>query len=542
VSYNLLEEPWIPVLWKDGHSSRVGIIDALEGAGDIRCIALASPLDLFAVHRFMLTLLYWKASLAEGVERVRESLLNDQRIPSALLDAIKKETHRFDLFDDESPLLQDPLVRAEKNDERKSAGSLFAELATGTNIAHFHHGDDDNLRLCRPCAALGMLRVVPWTQFGGAGLSASVHNAPPIMALGIGGSLALTLGLNLVPLGGQPGEARWSGRFKPSDPTRPIPYLEALTWNPRHILLPDPSPGTCWYCGQGEVPTVGPGIVYLKNEHTKTIKKGGKSIPFRWTDPAAFYTDDDYKTVKSVNEHDATDNRDLRWLAGARSLVVAANERHRGWMLIVPCTNPANNKTFDHRLIEADSLSLEAGSGIVPPTQPPRQVPPQKGVDGWDSPKPGAPPGIRRFVNAAEKLLTDGDWVALSNAAYRDMHDSPAAFDVFASLYWGLRDRKMGRLPSRNVAWLTLKLMAAVPARMRSIRAGARFSPLDVASTLPKRQLKERDRISLYPVSFPRGERLEAALRDALEGNMRKRSPATVDWAGLCHGLNQLLD
>jgi len=29
VEYNLLEEKWIPVLWKDGHSNRVGIIEAL---------------------------------------------------------------------------------------------------------------------------------------------------------------------------------------------------------------------------------------------------------------------------------------------------------------------------------------------------------------------------------------------------------------------------------------------------------------------------------------------------------------------------------
>jgi hypothetical protein len=504
---------------------------------------VASPLDLFALHRFILTLLYWKAPLADGVERVRKSLLEDGRVPTAVVDGITREGPRFDLFDERSPFLQDPSAGAEKGEDRKSAGSFFAELATGTNIAHFHHGDDDNLCLCLPCTALGMLRVVPWTQFGGAGLSASVHNAPPIMALATGDCLAVTLGLNLVPLDGQPGEVRWSGRFEPSDPTSPIPYLEALTWNPRRILLPAPTPGTCWYCGQAEVPAVGPGIVYLKNEHTKTTKKGGKSIPFRWTDPAAFYTSEDFKTVKSVSDDDAADNRDLRWLARAKSLVVAANERHRGWVLIVPCTNPANNKTFDHRLIEADSVSLEAISGIVPPGQPTRRVPPQqKGLNGWDAPRRGAPPGIGRFVSAAARLFKEADWVALSNAAYRGMHESPSAFDVFAGLYWGLGDREIGRLPSRNVAWLTLKLMAAVPAPMRAVRAGARFSPLDAALVLPKRQVKERGHLSPYPVSLPRGERLEACLREALDRNSRKRRPEPIDWVGLCHGLNQLLD
>ena len=42
MSFNLLDEEWIPVLRKDGHSSRVGIIEALAQAGRIRQIA-ASP-------------------------------------------------------------------------------------------------------------------------------------------------------------------------------------------------------------------------------------------------------------------------------------------------------------------------------------------------------------------------------------------------------------------------------------------------------------------------------------------------------------------
>ncbi|MDR3675226.1 MAG: type I-E CRISPR-associated protein Cse1/CasA, partial [Acidobacteriota bacterium] len=345
MEYNLLEEKWIPVLWKDGKSNRVGIIEALECAGGIRCIALSSPLDLFAGHRFMLTLLYWKADLAGGVEGVRESLLKDEKIPSAVLDGIRKEARCFDLFDDKSPFLQDPSARATKESEKKPAGSLFAELATGTNIAHFHHGDDESLRLCLPCATLGILRVVPWSQSGGSGLTPSIHNAPPIMALATGDNLAETLGLNLVPLGTNAGEAKWSGHFKPTDPTKQIAYLEALTWNPRRVFLTAPETGVCSCCGQTGVLTVGPGIVYLKNADTKANKINGKGSPFIWTDPSAFYRDDDYKTVKSAREDRAIDNRDLGTLAKSKSSVITKNEDHNRWWLIVPCTNPANNKT-----------------------------------------------------------------------------------------------------------------------------------------------------------------------------------------------------
>jgi len=149
------------------------------------------------------------------------------------------------------------------------------------------------------------------------------------------------------------------------------------------------------------------------------------------------------------------------------------------------------------------------------------------------------PEGIRRFVQAAVSLLTYTDWAALSNAAYREMHDSPAAFDVLCGLYWGLRDKEIKGLPSRNVAWLMLKLMAAVPVHARVIHSDAKFCPVDL---LPKRQLNERGRASPYPVSFPRGRRLEAALRGALDSNMRKRNARPVDWIGLCYALHQLLD
>lgn len=530
--YNLLHEQWIPVLYHNGTVERAGILKALKDASGIHCVTLANPLDLFAVHRFMLTLLYWTADLAGGVEPVRALLLKDERIPSELLDGIEKEARCFSLFDDRAPFLQDASASGQK--EKKSVGSLFAEFATGTNIAHFQHGDDENMRLCLPCLTLGMLRVVPWTQAGGAGLSPAVHNAPPIMAVALGDSLAITLGLNLVPLDVKAGQAKWSGHFKPTEPTQPIPYLEAFTWNPRRILLPAPQEGACWCCGQGNVPTVG-GIVYLKNENTK--KRRDRKL-FEWQDPAAFYAAD-FKTAKSTRDERAVSGQDLQSVGDdsiSRPTTVVSNLRHQGWLLVVPCTNPANNKTFDHRQLELTSLSPEAMRALVPPDRPPSR----EGLDGWEMPRwRRAPRGIEVFVRTAVQLLSCADWAALCNAAYRDMHDSPAAFDVFSGLYWGLRDKKLNKLPARHTAWLMLKLMAAVSAHLRSLVPDASFCPLGV---LPRRQINELGRASPYPVSFPRGPRLEAALRGALDSNMRRRRPKPVDWIGLCYALDQLLD
>lgn len=517
-------------------------LEALGSPGDIRCLALASPLDLFAAHRFLLVLLYWKAGEAGGVQSVRESLLRG-KMPKAIVGGIAAEADRFRLFDDEEPFLQDPSIADTKRQDWKSAGSLFAEFATGTNIAHFHHGDDKKMRLCLRCATLGMLRVAPWSQSGGAGLTPSIHGAPPIMALALGPNLSVTLGLNLVPLSAPAGTAKWSGHFECPDDDPLVPYLDALTWNPRRIhLLPPELDAVCWGCGETGLASVGP-IIYLKNENTK--KRSDKQ-PFAWQDPAAFYTPDrQYNAIRSGGRGDwssAIDGRDLRNLVNEKhpptSAVGAANPDHRDWCLVIPCTNPANNKTFDHRAMELASLSPQAIRAALPSPPPPRRT---SGLDGWREPRESPHrKGASRFVWTAARLLTPTDWAALSNAAYREMHDFPAAFDVLSGLLWSLRRRVSG-LPSRNVAWLTLKLMATVPPKVRIPRPRA-FSPL---RSLPKRQTTEgrtaRPRASPYPLSLPRGHQLEAHLRREIDRNLRRRAPQRIDWAGLCDSLDQLI-
>ena len=45
MSYNLLDEEWIPVLYRDGRWKRLGIRKVLEDAGRIRQIAASNPMD-----------------------------------------------------------------------------------------------------------------------------------------------------------------------------------------------------------------------------------------------------------------------------------------------------------------------------------------------------------------------------------------------------------------------------------------------------------------------------------------------------------------
>lgn len=437
LNWNVLTNPWIEVQDLNANPEVLSPLEVLNQANQMCCITSASPLDLFASHRFLLTLLYWKADAGGGAEQVRESLLRGET-PRIVLAAIEAEARRFRLFDDQSPFLQDPSVKNTKEQDCKSAGSLFAEFASGTNIAHFHHGDDNNMCLCLRCATIGLLRVVPWSQSGGAGLSPSIHNAPPIMAMPLGPNLAVTLGLNLVPLKGRSGEPKWSGHFEPTDKDAEIPYLEAFTWNPRRVHLRSvETKGICWRCGRSEIPVVGP-VVYAKNENTKSNKKGGKTIPFVWQDPSAYYNPDaPYVTIKSYSEEFAATGADLIGLVAKSNsrptaAVLLGNPEHCGWRLVVPCTNRANNKTYDHRHLELANLSSDTLRALVPPTPLPWR---QQEIDGWASRRvTGSANGATAFVQSAARLLTQEDWGVLACAAYRSMDDSPDAFDLLSGL------------------------------------------------------------------------------------------------------------
>ena len=244
-AWNVLTTPWLEVLDHRGHLLTVSPLKALETAADLHRIVAANPLDLFSAHRFLLTLLYWQAKAGGGVTDTRRSLLSGIA-PEAVVEAIREESKAFNLFDPKKPFLQDPTAITAK---KSSAAYLFAEMASGTNVAHFHHGDDNASRLCLRCALLGLLRLVPWSQSGGAGIAPSVHGAPPIMPLAVGKNLCETLGLNLIELPTKQGKPQWTGQFTPTGIGRTVPLMEGLTWNPRRVHLLEPlAPSSCSRC------------------------------------------------------------------------------------------------------------------------------------------------------------------------------------------------------------------------------------------------------------------------------------------------------
>lgn len=528
--WNILERAWIDAAALDGAWRKLSPLDALRDASSLRLLAASSPLDEFAVHRFLMTLLYWKADSVGGLAALQTKLLAGV-VPADVIAALAAERGHFDLFDPERPFLQDPSAADPKTE--KPVGSLFAEVATGTNIAHFDHSRDGESPLCVPCIVRGLLRLVPWSQSGGAGLSPSIHGAPPIAVMPKGATLAVTLGLSLVDLPAPLGKPVWTGAFRPLSFTGRIPVLQALTWNPRRVSLScaerEDRCGLCGTCG----PVISK-ISYKKNEAVLRPKSNGaKAVPLDWRDSVFVYAEQSAEPIKSSSESKAAIAEDVSGMA------TTAVEFQEAAVLtvVIPCTNPANNKTYDHRRIEVATLAELTRLKVTHHGAEGRKLaedPFEDAAIGWRSSGVGAAvqAAIGRFVAVANGALNDADCIVLRRALGRPMNEDAVAFAVFSAVYW--RARTGGRSQFRRAAaWTLLKLMALAPSDRRAGSADADLAPL--LDALPTKQAgrsrSEQSDAEPYPVALPHGHALELALAASVEAQVARG--ASISWIEL---------
>lgn len=254
MTYNLLEEPWIPVLWNNGKVNRVGIKVALTQAGRIRQIAASNPMDNVSLLRLLLAVLQWcKPSLSS---EERASLKDSNGVPEAWLDRLSESRHRFDLMDAGSPFYQDPDVR---NTKLTPVTNLLHETPSGTNIAHFNHTRDFQSGLCLACCAVAILRWSAYASAGTAGAGESMTAVPngnsPAYCITTGNTLLATISSNWPQQDMEKGDlAIWDG----ADETTALGPLKGLTWRSRRILLDKPDPPSskqgsqerCLFCGE----------------------------------------------------------------------------------------------------------------------------------------------------------------------------------------------------------------------------------------------------------------------------------------------------
>lgn len=106
-SFNLIDQPWIPVRMLDGERVSLSLRDVLIQADQVRTIEDASPLTQVALHRFLLAVLHRALEGPKVVDEAADWFQNG--LPAQRIERyLELWNDRFDLFHPHRPFLQVP--------------------------------------------------------------------------------------------------------------------------------------------------------------------------------------------------------------------------------------------------------------------------------------------------------------------------------------------------------------------------------------------------------------------------------------------------
>lgn len=201
VTFNVLDDGWIPVAAMDGTADLLGIRQLLQQAPELRKITCGSPLEEFSIYRFISVFLM-DALRPERTSSIRKLLKQgkfDMEAVEGYIDTCAAEGVSFDLFDRERPFMQSKYV-PEWDKEAKPAGYLDCMLPTGNNHTHFDHRQAEEQSLPFDKAARLLLTVQQFCTVGAQGYPSGVNASPPYFGIVNGENLFETLVYTLQPI------------------------------------------------------------------------------------------------------------------------------------------------------------------------------------------------------------------------------------------------------------------------------------------------------------------------------------------------------
>lgn len=247
-SFNLFDEPWIPVRARPAPDRRqpdtplpeaVGLRELLLRADEIEQIAIGLPPALSALYRILYALTARVSGLDEAGPGIwadrRADLVDEGRLdPDKVEKYVRDNHHRFDVFHPGRPFLQDPRL-AEQCDRANTAGvdKLITTRPSGNNHAWFHHIDSTAPDL--PTTAQAVLHLLVWHYYGPSGRCSNRTVGDTKAANATAGPLRSTLSYH--PEGESLFETLLAGLPEPGRDVRRTSDLCPWEW----AELPDPT-------------------------------------------------------------------------------------------------------------------------------------------------------------------------------------------------------------------------------------------------------------------------------------------------------------
>ncbi|HLZ69004.1 MAG TPA: type I-E CRISPR-associated protein Cse1/CasA [Dehalococcoidia bacterium] len=245
--FNLLEEPWVPVLLPDGAPAELPLGETLLRAHELSEVSDESPLVTASLHRLLLALLH-AVFRGPASPSAWAALWSAGRFDPATLGRYFAQWRpRFELFDAERPFYQRTDMETVTN--ASSALRLVHDRAAA-NSNRFWDKTDDDAGLTPAAAARALITTQGYAFAGGVSFPLRFYDAPNMRgytALVRGETLFQTLALNLVVYNAQEPFAR-TGADLPAweqetfavpdkDGTKPAGYLDLLTFQARAVRL-----------------------------------------------------------------------------------------------------------------------------------------------------------------------------------------------------------------------------------------------------------------------------------------------------------------
>jgi CRISPR system Cascade subunit CasA len=279
-TFDLLVEPWIPVVRSDGSLDEMGLRQVLADAPSLREIRDPIPTIEFGLYRLLVALVMDICELRETPDL--EDLLAAGHFDGQRVNAyFERWGDRFDLFHPEHPCMQ---TAGMENEDEKPFAALLPAVPSGTSALHFHHHTEESFAVSPAAAARLLATMPPFMTSGGRTLSPSINGAPPWYVLIQGASVFCTVCLNccVSPLPQATGDAppAWRNGRTIDDTQRRTgaSLLEALTWRPRRIQLIPNGAGRCSLTG-AQTPLI-----------VRTMRFcAGDSCDVDWRDPNVAY-------------------------------------------------------------------------------------------------------------------------------------------------------------------------------------------------------------------------------------------------------------
>ncbi|NLB61413.1 MAG: type I-E CRISPR-associated protein Cse1/CasA [Clostridiales bacterium] len=249
MSFNVLTEPWIPVI-KDGKGLKMGILGVLEHAHELSEVLCSEILETYSIQRLLIAFLIDAYQSAGKLETIadRQDLFYSGRFDMQVIhDYVKlceSEGTSFDLFDEKRPFMQNAFDPEIDTGKETKATKLFLTLPSGNNHIHFEHYDNGIPAFTLEQCLRGLLTAYCFAYKDGRGYVSSINGQPCYYFLIRGRNLFETLVLSMtakseiseqvcnMPVAWRQTDSVTPGREFPA-----VSLLAAYTWQPRRVGL-----------------------------------------------------------------------------------------------------------------------------------------------------------------------------------------------------------------------------------------------------------------------------------------------------------------